>query len=81
MVSVILLFIVPILGSWEDPKSLGEMFNNPIFMLNIALFGMFTLCYIELAHATVRFSQIDEYAKTHNLQDFSVDPVIWNYFL
>lgn len=81
MVSILLLFIVPILGSWQDPRSLGEMFKDPMFIIYISLFALFTLSYIEFSHATIRFSQIDQYAKSQNIEDFSVNPVIWNYFL
>lgn len=81
MVSILLLFIVPILGSWQDPRSLGEMFENPMFIIYISLFALFTLSYIEFSHATIRFSQIDQYARSQNIEDFSVNPVIWNYFI
>ena len=81
MVSILLLFIVPILGSWQDPRSLGEMFEDPMFIIYISLFALFTLSYIEFSHATIRFSQIDQYAKSQNIEDFSVNPVIWNYFI
>ncbi len=81
MVSILLLFIVPILGSWKDLRSLGEMFDDPYFIIYISLYALFTLSYIEFSHATVRFSQIDHYATSQNIEDFSVNPVIWNYFL
>jgi hypothetical protein len=81
MVSIFFLFLVPVLGSWQDTRTLGEMFDSPMFIINISLYALFSLSYIEFAHGTIRFSQIDEYAKNQNIEDFSVDPVIWNYFI
>jgi hypothetical protein len=71
MASILLLFILPILGNWQDPRSLGEMFKDPMFIIYISLFALFALSYIEFSHATIRFSQIDQYAKSQNIEDFT----------
>ena len=80
MISIVFLFLVPVLGSWQDTRSLGEMFADALFIIHISLYAFFAISYIEFSHAAVRFSQIDQYAKSQNIEDFSVNPVIWNYF-
>ncbi len=50
-------------------------------MVNVLIFAVFVVCYIELAHASIRFSQIDDYATSHNLKDFNVGSVVTNYFI
>jgi hypothetical protein len=80
MASIFLLFLIPVLGSWQDTRTLGEMFDSEFFILNISLYAFFSISYIEFSHAAIRFSQIDQYAKSQNIEDFSVNPVIWNYF-
>jgi CBS domain containing-hemolysin-like protein len=72
---------MPIFGSWEDPNTIGEALWNTNNMVLVLIFGIFVLCYIELAHASIRFSQIDNYATSHNIRDFSVNSVINNYFI
>jgi hypothetical protein len=81
VISIIFLFIMPIFGSWEDPKTIGKNLMNIGTMLNFLVFAIVMLCYIELAHASIRFSQIDDYATSHNLREFSVSSVINNYFV
>lgn len=80
MISIFFLFLIPALGSWQDTRTLGEMFDSEFFILNISLYAFFSISYIEFSHASIRFSQIDQYAKSQNIEDFSVNPVIWNYF-
>ena len=43
--------------------------------------AMFILAYIESMHAVLRFTEIAEYAASHNLVEFSVKPVITNYLV
>lgn len=81
LVSVILILAMPIFSSWEDPDTIGEGLWKIENMVNVLIFGILFLCYIELAHASIRFSQIDIYATSHNLKEFNVNSVITNYFI
>jgi hypothetical protein len=81
IVSVVLILAMPIFGSWEDPDTIGESLWKWDNMLMVLIFAVIFLCYIELAHASIRFSQIDMYSITHNLKDFNVNSVINNYFI
>jgi hypothetical protein len=80
IVSIILLCAMPVLGSWEEP-TIGKSLSDTGKMVFILIFSLFFLCYIELCHASLRFSEIDDYATSHNIKDFSVKSVISNYFL
>ncbi|WP_455392377.1 hypothetical protein [[Eubacterium] cellulosolvens] len=78
IISFIFLFGMPVLGSWgASREDLWDVFK----MFMVLIFGVFFLCYIELCHASLRFSEIDEYAVSHNIRDFSVNAVIGNYFM
>lgn len=46
----------------------------------VLIYGFFSLSYIELSHASYRFTNIDEYTKTHELKGFSMSGVVTNYF-
>ena len=81
ILSVIFLFAMPILSSWEDPRTIGEELWQFDLMLKVLVFAVFVLCYIELIHASLRFSEIDEYATSHNIKEFNVNSVIGNYFM
>ena len=81
ILSIIFIFIMPIFGSWKDPRTIGSGLWNLPNLLNVLVFAVLALCYIELAHATARFSEIDNYATEHNLKEFNVSSVITNYFL
>jgi len=81
IVSIILLFTMPLLGSWEDPSTFGKGLWDYFVMFKVLVFAIFFLCYIELSHASMRFSEIDEYATSHNIKDFNVKSVITNYFM
>ena len=81
MLSIFFLLAMPIFGSWEDPNTIGEALWNVNNMVLVLIFGIFILCYIELAHASIRFSEIDDYATSHNIRDFNVNSVINNYFI
>jgi hypothetical protein len=81
ILSIILLFTMPLLGSWEDPSTFGKELWSYIVMFKVLIFAIFFLCYIELSHASMRFSEIDEYSTSHNIKDFSVNSVITNYFV
>jgi hypothetical protein len=78
---IIFLFIMPIFGSWEDPNTIGEELWNVSTLLGYLIFAILMLCFVELAHASIRFSQIDDYVASHNLKEFSIKSVINNYFL
>ena len=80
IVSIILLCAMPVLGSWEEP-TIGKSLSDTAKMIFILIFALFFLCYIELTHASLRFSEIDEYATSHNIKDFNVKSVINNYFM
>jgi hypothetical protein len=79
VLSIILLFAMPVFGSWEDPNTLGSGMKNIAYMAFILAFTIAFLVYIELCHASLRFSDIDDYATSHNLKEFSVGSVITNY--
>jgi hypothetical protein len=81
IVSIIFLLIMPIFGSWEDPDTIGKALWEVGNMVMVLIFAIFFLCYVELAHASIRFSQVDEYATSHNLREFSVNSVVNNYFI
>ncbi len=81
IISIIFLFIMPIFGNWEDPNTLGSNLWNPVTMFLYLLYAIFMVCYIELAHASIRFSQIDDYSSSHSLQDFNVNSVVNNYYM
>jgi hypothetical protein len=81
IVSIIFLFMMPLFGSWEDPRTIGGKLWDVGAMIFFLIFAILMLCYIELAHASIRFSQIDDYATSHNLREFNVNSVIANYFL
>jgi hypothetical protein len=81
ILSIIFLFAMPILSSWEDPRTIGEELWQFDLMLKVLVFAVFVLCYIELVHASLRFSEINEYATSHNIKEFNVNSVIGNYFM
>ncbi len=81
IISIVFLFAMPIFSSWEDPGTIGKSLWDYGVMVNILIFALFFLLYIELIHASIRFSEIDDYVVTHNIKDFSVNSVIGNYFL
>lgn len=78
IVSMIFLFGMLVLGSWEAPR---EDLWEVTTLLFVLILGIIFLAYIELCHASLRFSEIDEYAISHNIRDFSVGAVITNYFM
>jgi hypothetical protein len=47
----------------------------------VLLYGFFMLTYIELSHASLRFTDIDNYTRTHELKGFNVSGVVNNYFI
>jgi hypothetical protein len=67
-----------ILGSWGD-KTMTKSIWDVLYLLKVLVFAIFFFLYIELSHASIRFSEIDDYATTHNIHDFSVGSVITNY--
>lgn len=79
--SIILMFLMPILGSWEDPRTIGEGIQDLGLLLQVSVFALLVGTYIELSHASIRFSQIDDYATSHNLKEFNISAVINNYLL
>ena len=79
IVSIILILAMPIFGSWQDPNTIGESLWKIGNLVNVLIFAILFLCYVELAHASIRFSQIDEYSISHNLKEFNVSSVIINY--
>jgi hypothetical protein len=81
IISILFFFMMPIFGNWEDPRTIGESIFDYMTMFLYTLFAILMVCYIELAHASIRFSQIDDYATSHNLKEFSVQSVITNYFI
>lgn len=80
VISIIFLFLMPVFGNWEDPRTIGNRLWDVGTMIFFLIFAILMLCYIELAHASIRFSQIDDYATSHNLREFNVNSVITNYF-
>ncbi len=81
ILSIIFLLAMPILGSWEDPSTIGKALWDYGIMIKTLVLAVFFLCYIELCHASIRFSEVDDYATSHNLREFSVNSVIGNYFM
>jgi hypothetical protein len=81
IISIIFLLIMPIFGNWEDPGTIGKSLWDFATMFKYLIFAIIMLCYIELAHASIRFSQIDDYSTSHNLKEFDISAVINNYFM
>jgi hypothetical protein len=81
IISIIFMLIMPIFGNWEDPGTIGKSLWDFFTMFKYLIFAIIMLCYIELAHASIRFSQIDDYSTSHNLKEFNINAVINNYFM
>jgi hypothetical protein len=78
IVSIIFLLGMPVLGSWEAARE--DLWEISTLLFTI-IFAIIFLAYIELCHASIRFSEIDEYTASHNIRDFNVNAVIGNYFM
>ena len=52
----------------------------PVQIIFVLFYGFFTLSFIELSHASYRFTNIDEYNRTHELKGFTMSGVVNNYF-
>ena len=79
IISIIFLLLMPVFGNWNDPNTIGDKIWNVWNILEYLAFALLLVGYIELAHASIRFSQIDDYVTSHNIQEFSVGSVITNY--
>jgi hypothetical protein len=58
---------------------MSKLTEDKIF--GILILAVFTLGYIELSHASIRFLNIAEFAHNQNLTDFSVNAVVGSYFI
>lgn len=77
LISIILLVAGAVLSGSLIDTGKSIPISDLIFVL---LYGFFMLSYIELSHASFRFTNIDDYSRTHELKGFSVGGVVNNYF-
>lgn len=50
-------------------------------LVYVLLYGFFMMSFIEFSHSSYRFTDIDHYARTHELKGFSMAVVVNNYFI
>lgn len=78
MTSILMLIAMTIIGGSKIDTGKQVPIEG---LIEVMLYGIFMLSYMELGHAVIRFTAIEEQAKTQNLTDFSIAPVILNYFI
>lgn len=71
--------VITIVYSNKNFMDTGKM--TVLSFVVIIAAAMFILAYVESMHAVLRFTEIAEYAASHNLVEFSVKPVITNYLV